>query len=428
MKYKLFESIDGLFKSKLKYGKVKSGNKLKIKRISIFGKGNSISSIPFHKKSNLISLNDEENININYNDRTVSVNGNLEVYKIHNYLLKKKFYFPSFPSYPNATIGACVANCTHGINPKDGVIKNYLKEITLYNPNFGKKIISRKKNKKLFELTLGGMGLTGIILKVTLKVLVLKSSYIYLKEKKKFNTIYELYFFLKKKSFKYNQNNIFFNIQNSGNILSKLSSGNFFGKNFYPRIIDIKRINKFRLGLLKYFILRNLLEKILIISEYFFLKKKIHISDAFYPSNSKLLYFSLMPKKFIEHQTIIPHKNVRKFFLEFDKIIKIYSPQITLGHLKIFNGKGNYLQFNGKGLALTLHLIIYKNFNLFYKKFLELNLKLSCKPNLYKNSLISIDYVKKFYGKNYINFQKEIKKINKNFIFENRLFNKENFY
>ena len=90
MKYKLFESIDGLFKSKLKYGKVKSGNKLKIKRISIFGKGNSISSIPFHKKSNLISLNDEENININYNDRTVSVNGNLEVYKIHNYLLKKK--------------------------------------------------------------------------------------------------------------------------------------------------------------------------------------------------------------------------------------------------------------------------------------------------------------------------------------------------
>ena len=135
-----------------------------------------------------------------------------------------------------------------------------------------------------------------------------------------------------------------------------------------------------------------------------------------------------MPKKFIEHQTIIPHKNVRKFFLEFDKIIKIYSPQITLGHLKIFNGKGNYLQFNGKGLALTLHLIIYKNFNLFYKKFLELNLKLSCKPNLYKNSLISIDYVKKFYGKNYINFQKEIKKINKNFIFENRLFNKENFY
>jgi hypothetical protein len=428
MKYKLFESIDGLFKSKLKYGKVKSGNKLKIKRISIFGKGNSISSIPFHKKSNLISLNDEENININYNDRTVSVNGNLEVYKIHNYLLKKKFYFPSFPSYPNATIGACVANCTHGINPKDGVIKNYLKEITLYNPNFGKKIISRKKNKKLFELTLGGMGLTGIILKVTLKVLVLKSSYIYLKEKKKFNTIYELYFFLKKKSFKYNQNNIFFNIQNSGNILSKLSSGNFFGKNSYPRIIDIKRINKFRLGLLKYFILRNLLEKILIISEYFFLKKKIHISDAFYPSNSKLLYFSLMPKKFIEHQTIIPHKNVRKFFLEFDKIIKIYSPQITLGHLKIFNGKGNYLQFNGKGLALTLHLIIYKNFNLFYKKFLELNLKLSCKPNLYKNSLISIDYVKKFYGKNYIYFQKEIKKINKNFIFENRLFNKENFY
>ena len=96
--------------------------------------------------------------------------------------------------------------------------------------------------------------------------------------------------------------------------------------------------------------------------------------------------------------------------------------------MKIFDGKGQFLQFNGKGLALTLHFIINKNFNNFYKKFLDINLKYSCKPNLYKNSLIKIDDIKKFYKKDYYRFVKEIKKLNKKFIFENRLFNKENFY
>ena len=170
------------------------------------------------------------------------------------------------------------------------------------------------------------------------------------------------------------------------------------------------------------------MEKIIIFREYLLKQKTIHINQAFFPSNAKLLYFNLMPKKFMEHQTIIPHKNVENFFIELNKIFLHYSPIITLGHMKIFDGKGQFLQFNGKGLALTLHFIINKNFNNFYKKFLDINLKYSCKPNLYKNSLIKIDDIKKFYKKDYYRFVKEIKKLNKKFIFENRLFNKENFY
>ena len=75
----------------------------------------------------------------------------------------------------------------------------------------------------------------------------------------------------------------------------------------------------------------------------------------------------------MENQVIIPHKNVKPFFNNFQKIYNKYSPIITLGHLKIFNGKGDYLQFNGKGLGLTLHFIINKNFYEFYKEFLKLN-------------------------------------------------------
>ena len=119
-----------------------------------------------------------------------------------------------------------------------------------------------------------------------------------------------------------------------------------------------------------------------------------------------------MSKKFMENQVIIPHKNVKLFFNSFQKLYNKYSPIITLGHLKIFNGKGDYLQFNGKGLGLTLHFIINKNFFEFFKEFLKLNKKYNCKPNLYKNSIIKND-IKNFYE--ILKFFNEIRKINKIF-------------
>ena len=135
-----------------------------------------------------------------------------------------------------------------------------------------------------------------------------------------------------------------------------------------------------------------------------------------------------MPKKFIEHQTIIPHKNVMKFFTDFKKLFKEYNPIISLCHVKVFNGKSKYLQFNGKGLGLSIHFIVNDKFYFFYKKFLKINIKHSCKLNLYKNSLINLYEIKKTYGNEYKKFIKEIHRLNKAYIFENRIFNNKSFY
>ena len=87
----------------------------------------------------------KKKIKLRKNKRIIEVSGNMEAFKVHNFLLKKKFFFPSFPSYPMVTIGACIANCTHGISPKFGVMRDYVKEIVLYNPNFGTKVLSKRK-------------------------------------------------------------------------------------------------------------------------------------------------------------------------------------------------------------------------------------------------------------------------------------------
>ena len=108
-------------------------------------------------------------------------------------------------------------------------------------------------------------------------------------------------------------------------------------------------------------------------------------------------------------------------------MLKQNKPSITLCHLKIFSGNSKFLQFNGKGLAITIHLIINKKFNTFYSELLKLNLKYSCKINLYKNSMVNLNLVKKNYKSQYEIFESNIKKINKNYNFTNKIFN-NNFY
>ena len=65
MENKLFKSIDGSFEEKLKYFKINNLKDISQKRISIIGKGNSISSLPFKKGSNLIDLATNKKIKLN---------------------------------------------------------------------------------------------------------------------------------------------------------------------------------------------------------------------------------------------------------------------------------------------------------------------------------------------------------------------------
>ena len=197
IKFKKFKSIDGFVDQNLKYLDVKKINLLeKYKSFSFIGKGNSISGLPYDNKSLLINYNIEDKFEFDKKKLELSVNGNIEVYKIHNYLLKKKLYFPSFPSYPNVTAAACIANCVHGLNPKMGIIKDFVKEIKIYNPNFGFKTLSLKKNKKLFFLTIGGMGLTGLIINIKFKTLKLISSNLKIEKNIEFTDLIHMYKYL----------------------------------------------------------------------------------------------------------------------------------------------------------------------------------------------------------------------------------------
>ena len=304
---KRFKSIDGFFNHKLRFKNLDKIIWLKEKKISIFGSGNSISNLPFEKKSILLKDNSKTTFKINKKKLEFTASGNIEIYKIHNELIKNSFYVPSFPSYPSVSLGACVANSVHGLHPQSGCLSDFIKQIKIYNPNFGFKILTKKQNQELFNLTIGGMGLTGVILEVTIKILRLKSTFFKI-QSHKFDSLLEGYLYLKKSKFLYNQNNFFLEHSDENFGQGIISSGNFFGKEKIYKNMQKKNISQLRFGILNYSIFRKLLKKILIFINTNFNNKLRHVNEIFYPSNQRLLYFNLLSPKFIEHQVIIPKK------------------------------------------------------------------------------------------------------------------------
>ena len=265
--------------------------------------------------------------------------------------------------------------------------------------------------------------MTGIIVKAKLKVFKLPTTNIRI-ESFEFNNILSCYEFMKKSKKIYNQNSFTVNYSKKNIFFGRLITGSFGKKEFLIKSIKNKKISGLRLGLFKIFFIKNLIfslifffEKIKII-----LKKSQHINDILFTSNNKTSYFILMPNKFIEYQNIIPDQKVKRYVRDFENIIIKYKPNISLLHLKQFSNIGNNFEFNEKGLAIAIHIIKDKNFDIFIKKLVELDLRYKCKLNLYKNSLISSSIVKKFDKKNFFKILNKVKKINKNYRFTNSIF------
>ncbi|HYN41960.1 MAG TPA: FAD-binding oxidoreductase [Thermoanaerobaculia bacterium] len=89
---------------------------------------------------------------------------------IHAFLGPKGFFLPVQPGYPGITIGGCIAADVHGKNQyRDGTFRAHVRSLRLFHPRYGEVEASREGNTEAFDLTCGGLGLTGSILSAKLR-------------------------------------------------------------------------------------------------------------------------------------------------------------------------------------------------------------------------------------------------------------------
>lgn len=183
---KKFEEISGWgsypkkFTIKRKPKTIKELQKLiKNKPLIARGNGRSYGDSSYNQSNTLEMLEFNRLLYFNNKSGLVIAESGVLLEEIINIFLPKGWFPFVTPGSKYVTIGGMVAADVHGKNHyKDGSFSNYIKWIEIINHE-GKIIkCSRKKNIKLFNWTIGGMGLTGIILKIAFFLKPLNSSWI----------------------------------------------------------------------------------------------------------------------------------------------------------------------------------------------------------------------------------------------------------
>ncbi len=116
-------------------------------------------------------------VELNQSESSVTVESGVTVGDLLDFLVQRGYFLPVVPGYQTITIGGCIAADVHGKNQlKDGNFHGRVQSIVLHHADHGILEVSRADQEDLFELTLGGLGLTGTILSATLRVSKLPSA------------------------------------------------------------------------------------------------------------------------------------------------------------------------------------------------------------------------------------------------------------
>ena len=327
----------------------------------------------------------------------------------------KGWFIPVSPGTKYVSLGGMIANNIHGKNTYKNQIKYYVKKIKLITSN--KEIICSKKNKKkIFDLTIGGFGLTGAIISVTLKLKKIYSENIEQKiiEFKSFEDFYKI----SKINKKFEYSVCWIHNLNKDSIQGLYYLGNHSKKRstISPEILKQKKIGILILLILKIvnsnyyfpkimkFIYRNYMK--------IFYKKTCHYNDFFYPQDNIPRYNTIYGKKgFMVSQFLIPEKKFKKILKEMSNYFNQNKIFYDFVILKKFKESGRYLNFSGTGYSISFTFIIDSNYNILKRFLNNLFSKYNLKIDLAKDSILSKKNVHNF--REFKNFQNSLLNLNK---------------
>lgn len=152
-----------------------------IKRSDVIARGNgrAYGDSAINKK-NTISMKNFNRI-LSFDEKSgilIVESGVLLVDIIDTFIVRGWFPYVT-PGSKYVTIGGLIAADVHGKNHhKDGSFRNFVEWIDLINSKGEIKRCSKNENSDLFEWTIGGMGLTGIIIRAAIKLRSIKTCWI----------------------------------------------------------------------------------------------------------------------------------------------------------------------------------------------------------------------------------------------------------
>ena len=332
------------------------------------GNGRSYGCAAQIHNGNIIKLNNKSFKSIIIDDKKhlLKVGAGVIFQNLITKILSKGYFLPVTAGTSKITVGGAIAADIHGKNhPRDGSFGSYVKELLIIDgcgnlkklkPGVG----SSLANVEEFWATIGGMGLTGVIVSATFSLKKISSSFMNVYSQR-FSNLYELLdnMLIREKNYNYNVAWIdcfdanFRGILTSANHLqsaqiksSKIPKNKKFSSITLPLIFPLNLLNKNLVKIFNFF--------------YFYNSPKNHksyksIQSFFYPldkiDNWNKLYGS---NGFLQYQFVIPEHSKNLIF----EVLKLLKKNKIYGYLAVLKRFGNanpgYLSFPQKGWTLSI--------------------------------------------------------------------------
>ena len=401
-KYREIENL-----SKIENNIISSGSNLSYSPLS-FGEG-SLSVIL--RKFNRI-------INFNKQKKEITVEAGMTLSELLNFTLKHNLWIPQIPGYPSITLGGAVATNAHGKScATHGTIRNSVKNILIFHKKNGWLNLSDKENKEIYELTLGGLGLTGSIVNITFRLLDLNNKS-FTTKKIYVSSIPKCIKLLKSKS---SENKSFVYSWNMADSINNLGKGIIFENIPNPaedeeeNIRSINIPNKTFMNFSYfYFSLWNKISIKIVnrIFNYFHLLKKDGNKEDFtkvlfpFCGNESYFYF-FGSNGFLESQLLIEENKVEEFFEEFKYLFKLHNPTISLLSFKNMSGSQKFLRFEDNKICITIDYIKNKRNIKFMEEIDKICEKYKILPSIIKDSRLGKSTFENCYN-DLENFKKQL--------------------
>ena len=359
--------------------------------------------------------------------KIVVVEAGISLKKLLTWSFSKQLFLPVLPGQPEITVGGCVAANVHGKNPyKDGTFMEQVEWIELSHPTLGTKIISRSNEKKIFNATCGGLGLTGIITKVALKLQKLSSEIVILSSKKTESLKNTLEIMKQHTSddllYSWNMGSTLFNF-GKGIVTSGIFSDDSSSKT--PQIKERKSMNS-NDRLLPFSLWNTLSSPIInsinqkIQSGKNIVKKDVYSVLFPFVGTARMFYGLYGSNGFNEYQVLIKKKYSVEFIDDLTKLIKSEKPSLTILVMKLFNGKQKLLHFSDEGLSIILNLKHCNSTLKFLKKLDDILISYKALPYIVKDSRLTKEVVEQCYPEYHI-FKEILNEIDPKRIFKSEL-------
>lgn len=117
-------------------------------------------------------------ISFDAEEGVLTCEGGVSFAEILQYFLPRGFFLPVTPGTKFVTVGGAIASDVHGKNHhRDGTFSNFVLDFELLLPNGQTLSCSQTVNREIFWATVGGMGLTGIVLSARIRLRRVETAY-----------------------------------------------------------------------------------------------------------------------------------------------------------------------------------------------------------------------------------------------------------